>query len=430
MNLKELKDKKIIILGIGKEGLETLNFLRESFPKKEIGLADKLNFEKLNKKAQKIINSDHKIKRYLGKNYLNNLQNYDVIFKTPGIPFNTIKSFINKDQIVTSQTKFFFDNCPGKIIGITGTKGKSTTASLIYKILQDNKINSSLVGNIGNPSLSYLNKKKDFYVYELSCHQLSDLEKSPHIAIFLNVYPEHLDYYDSFEKYKESKANITKHQKEEDFLIYNSESKDINQIAQKSKAQKIKINSIELKNNFPEALHPLTIKSAILVGKLLEIPENKIIESIKSFQTLPHRLEKVGKYKGITFYNDSLSTIPEATIIALKKLQDVETILLGGFDRGLNFKKLAKEITQSKIKNIIFFPTTGKKIWKELKEITKTDKYNIVFVDNMKDAVQKCFELTQKNKTCLLSNASPSFGLFKDYKERGDLFKKYIKKNG
>ena len=235
----------------------------------------------------------------------------------------------------------------------------------------------------------------------------------------------------TFKNYIKTKERISKYQKKEDFLIYNSESKEIKKIAGKSKAQKIRINSIKLKNNPNKAINPLSIKVAVIIGKIFKIPESKILKSTKNFKPLHHRLEHIGNYKKISFYNDSLSTIPEASIMALDRLgKQVETIFLGGFDRNLNFKKLAKRIIKSSIKNIIFFPTTGKKIWNELNIFKKTKNYNVFFIDNMKDAVKIAFEYTHKNKICLLSNASPSFGLFKDYKERGNLFKKYVKKYG
>jgi len=431
MKIKELENKKIIILGMGREGLETLKFLRKYFPKKIIGVGDQLKLKELNSQTQKIIKKDKKVKKHLGKNYFSFIKEYDTIIKSPGIPLKKIKSFLKGKQ-VTSQTKIFFDNCPGKIIGITGTKGKSTTSSLIYKVLKDNGVKAYLIGNIGKPSLSSLSlNPKNVYIYELSSHQLADLKQSPHISVLLNIYPEHLDYYKTFQNYIKAKERISKYQKKEDFLIYNSESKEIKKIAIKSKSQKIKIDSIKLKNNFHKTINPLSIKTAVIIGKIFKIPESKIFKSIKNFKPLPHRLEYVGNYKKISFYNDSLSTVPEASIMALDRLGgQVETIFLGGFDRNLNFKKLAKRIIKSSIKNIIFFPTTGKKIWKELSTFKKTEGYNVFFTDNMKDAIKIAFKYTHKNKICLLSNASPSFGLFKDYKERGDLFKKYVKKYG
>jgi UDP-N-acetylmuramoylalanine--D-glutamate ligase len=397
----------VLILGIGREGLDTLKYLKEVFPKKIFAIADQK--EELNSKTKKAIEG---MDIFLGKDYLKNVKDFDVIIKSPGIPF-----FKYKDKL-TSQTELFFDNCPGKIIGVTGTKGKSTVASLIHSILKG----SYLVGNIETPSLSFLSKAKkdDIFVYELSSHQLMNLKKSPHIAVFLNIYPEHLDYYKNFEEYFSAKKNIYKYQSESDYLIFNPE------IEPRTKAKKIKIDVNDfaqfLKNNqqFLEITHIDNLIAVLNVAKLFNVPEKDIIKSLNKYKRLPHRLEFVGEFKGIRFYDDSIATIPEAVVYALDSLgDDVETIILGGLDRGIKYDKLVKRIKKSNIKTIIAFPDSGEKIVRNIRS-------RIYKVDNMKDAVDLAYKHTSKGKICLMSPASPSFNLFKDYKERGDLFKKYI----
>ena len=434
MRIEKLRNKKILILGFGREGRDNLKFLRKLFPKKVIGIADQKQFS-ISKEGARLrregggsgVVQFPNVKFHLGKNYLKALKNYDVIIKSPGIPFKILpKSALNK---VTTQTEIFFDNCPGKIIGVTGTKGKSTTASLIYQILKacpERSRRAHLVGNIGKPVLSLLFRAKpnDIYVYELSSHQLYNLKKSPRIAVFLNIYPEHLDYYRNFKEYVRAKANITRYQTKDDYLIFNSGDKLVKEIAKKSKAKKIPIKG---------EYYDLNRASARAVGKIFKIPSKIIEKAIREFKPLPHRLELVGTFKGITFYNDALSTIPETAILAMEALgKRVQTIFLGGFDRKIDFKKLAKSVLENKnIKNVILFPTTGEKIWKALRLASPAQGKKLpkhFFVDNMPEAVKLAYQNTQKGNICLLSCASTSFSIFRDYKEKGNLFKKYVKK--
>lgn len=408
MTLQELATKKILILGFAREGKDTLLFLRKKFPGKKIGIAD-----------QKI-----------SKNYLKEIKKYDVIIKSPGIPMWKIAPFLKNGQVVTSQTEIFFNECPGTIIGITGTKGKSTTAALCHAVLESGGVRSRLIGNIGEPILSYLKnaRPEDVFVYELSSFQLENLKRSPHIAVLLNIYPEHLDHHKSFARYARAKTNITKHQTQTDFLIYNAKDPLVAKIAKGSKAQKIPFAMPKPRLGVPKRGLGMiaSMEPAILVGKLFDIPQKKIQQAIHNFKPLPHRLEKVGEWKGITFYNDSLATIPEATVSALDALgPKVHTLIAGGYDRGLTFEKLGKKIDESNVKTLILFPTTGEKILASIKKPPQC-----FFAKDMEEAVQLAYSHTPKGKICLLSPAASSFNMFKDYKDRGEQFIKWAKRYG
>ncbi len=432
MKLKELRDKKILILGLGREGMDTFKFLRKLFPDKFLAVADKDVFKK------KIVKNKSKIKLYIGKDYLKSLKNYQVIIKSPGISPKKIAPFINKNQTITSQTEIFFDNCPAKIIGITGTKGKGTTSLMAYQILKKAGFNAYLMGNIGQPVLGFLLalKEKDICVYELSSHQLYNLKKSPQIAVFLNIFPDHLDYYQNFKEYLKAKSNILLFQTKNDYLIYNAEDKAIQKISRKSKAKKIAIK---------RKYYQLNKEAVKAIGQILKIKKSIITKLIKEFKNPEHRLEKAGTFKKITFYNDSAATIPQATMAAIKSLGNrVETIILGGSEKNLDYIELANEILKSRIKNIILFPANGQAIkdiivrqGKKTKK-KKNRELNFFLLETknksasfyMKKAIKLAYCHTKANKICLLSPASASFGIFKNYKERGDLFKKYLEKYG
>jgi len=418
MKIQALKNKKILILGFGLEGLDTFLFLKKRFPKKEIFVADIKELKEFDSKSKKALKKASLIS---GKNYLSRIKGFDVIVKTPGIPLGRIKKYVGR-AIVTSQTELFLDNCKSSVVGITGTKGKSTTSALLCHVLKKNGFDAYLVGNIETPALSYLEKakKKTIFVYEMSCHQLDGLRKSPDVAVFLNVYPEHLDYYKSFKEYFSAKANIALHQKKSDYFVFNPKFSLIKVLAKKVKSKSVPIKNDKIVSNIT---HQDNLNAVLEVCRILKLSRDKALKAMGSFKKLAHRLEYAGEHKGIRFYDDSISTIPESTIYALEELgSDVQTLIAGGLDRGINYKKLGKRIDSSKVKTLILFPDSGEKILKTIKR-----KINHHFVSSMDAAVELCFKNTEKGKICLLSPASSSYNLFKNFKERGDLFKKYAK---
>ncbi len=408
--LKKIENKRILILGVQKEGMSTLSFLLKNIPHKKIGVAD-INQKKINGKG---------VTTHFGKKYLEAVKKYDVIIKSPGVPFSFVK--LEKGQIITSQSDIFLSNCKAKTIGITGTKGKSTTAQMLYNIVKKTNKRSFLVGNIGTPALNYLGKERegDFFIYELSSFQLQTVRKSPHIAIMLNIYPDHLDHHKTFKEYIRAKENITKFQTKNDFLIYNKEDSIINKIALKSKAKKIGFKKTKENNSIAVSLEPI-----FKVAKILEINKITVEDGISEFKTLPYRNEYIGNYRDIHFYNDSAATIPEATIMAIKNIKNIQTIIIGGSEKGRDVKNLLAAIKKSKIKNVIVLGETPSSIKKDICNINKS----IYNASSMRDAVNICFANTNKNMACVLSPGFASFNMFKNYKERGDSFNKEVLKN-
>lgn len=408
------KNKKVLILGFGREGESTLKVFKKYLPNQKIDIADKK----------------------ISDDYLENLGSYDVVVKSPGIPnkIHEIKSAINSGVTFTSQTEIFFDIVKGVVVGVTGTKGKSTTTSLVFNILKNSNKNVYLVGNLGIPVFDYLDKdsSETIFCFELSSHQLSNLNKSPHISVFLNIYPEHLDYYESYLDYFAAKANIANKQNTDDIFIYDGNFELISKLASSLKSKTIDIN----KFNLPEYKSSLlgkhninNIKSAWLVAVELGIDEERIKYGVESFKPLDDRLEQVKNVNNVIFVNDTLATIPEATISAISSFQDYKniTLILGGFDRGVSLENLVKcLITSENVKNLILIGQTGKKI-KKLLELEKYE-FNVLDmgVSDMSEIVKKAYDLTSPNGLVLLSPAATSFDMFKDYKDRGDRFKESV----
>ncbi len=477
--VSKYRDKEILILGLGREGESSLRFFRSLFPNKIIGAYDKREYQSLLSTVQDFITKDPKIKFYSGEDYEQLINNYDVIVRSPGISprlVASLKEKSNKEIEITSQTKIFFQNTLATIIGVTGTKGKSTTASLVFQILQSNESNRTvkLVGNIDRPVLSevsfdgsFIGSPQEIYVYELSSHQLYDLRKSPNIAIILNLFPDHLDYFKDFEDYKKAKENIIRYQTTQDILIYNADEKNLLEMARKSPAQKFSYSISSLKANcflangsfyfsqkndgiIDNSEKILGIKEvsllgqfnfqnimpSIIVAKIMGVETNLIKSAIQKFKPLPHHLAFVGNYQGINFYDDSVATIPWATIAGLKAMGDsVETLIVGGSSKGLGMEQLSDYILKkSSVKTLILFAPTGEDVQRDLvgrKKINPGSEIPQIFkVESMEEAVKLAYKYTSKDKTCLLSPASASFNLFKNYKERGDVFIALVKKMG
>lgn len=440
--IQYFKDKKILILGFGKEGQSTYNLIRKYLKNQHLYISDKKNnFEN----DYEILKKDSNITIISGEKYLDNLQYYDIIIKSPGISFLGIDttSFINK---IKSQLELLLEFFNVYTIGITGTKGKSTTSSLIYKILKDQNIKSILLGNIGLPIFDYIDTIEEdmVLVLEMSSHQLEYAQFSPNIAILLNVYEEHLDHYKSFYKYAEAKCNIFKYQKPSDYFLYNSDNQTLNELVKNPVAKTFKVslnaegeNNIFLKNdkvffndkylynknekrNLVGDYNLNNIMFALGVSEILNLDINKTIKSISEFKTLEHRLELVGKYDDVYYYDNSIGTIPMATIEAIKALKDVDTLIIGGMDRGIDYSDFIKYLNESNVRNIICMPKTGHDIAKKLKDEKK------YVVETLEEAVNVAKNVTEKGKICLLSPAAASYGFFKNFEEKGNLYKKLL----
>lgn len=451
--LNYLENKKILILGFGKEGESSYLFLRKHFPEKKLEIVDK-NMNLLTDKPYLL--EDINVEVVLGKDYFRDIDYFDIVLKTPGISLKDfdISKFENK---ITSQLELLLEFVPCYTIGITGTKGKSTTSSLIYQMIKDQGKDVMLLGNIGEPIFNDIDdmKKDTILVLELSSHSLEFVKKSPNIAILLDIYEEHLDHYSSMEKYIEAKFNVAKFQSKNDIFIYNASNKYMQEFNfnykksdyaiieendELSKTLNLKSDNYVLINENRIYFNKTTLFDSKLnmqlkgkhnennvlfvltVAKILNLNMEKAKNTIENFKNLEHRMEFVAEINNVKYYNDSIATIPEATINAVDALKNVNTLLVGGKDRGVELDSLYEYLKKSNIENIICLPKTGEYVYNSLKDTNK----KCYLVKDMPEAVKLAKEVTKPNTICLLSPAASSYGYFKNFEERGKIYKECV----
>ncbi|MHC1775744.1 MAG: UDP-N-acetylmuramoyl-L-alanine--D-glutamate ligase [Lentimicrobium sp.] len=445
--------KKVLILGYGREGKSSLRFIRETCPGLLLTIADG-DPEIIGKNPEL---GQEGIKVESGPGYLRNINNFDLILKSPGISLKP--SDINIDpQKISSQTDLFLKAYSTQITGVTGTKGKSTTASLIYHIIRLYTGNTLFAGNIGIPLFNLIPdiNPETRIVCELSSHQLEFISKGPRIAILLNLFQEHLDHYASFYDYQMAKLQAGLKQSESDYFIWTAEDVNTRRLLDQHHLNcknlpvylspfkgngigfsgdnvVIRIGSgerilfpVNTKTKLEGEHNQINISVAAAAAALMNIPASAIAQGISSFNPLEHRIEFVGTYNNKRFYNDSISTIPEATIAAISTLKHADTLILGGFDRGIDYSVLTGFLKGLRNTKLIFTGPAGERILHELNEgIEKCE--NAVFIGDFKKAVATAIALTPDGGTCLLSPAAASYDSFKNFEERGKCFKELVK---
>jgi len=452
----KFKGKKIAVLGLGIEGLSSAVFLSKRGA--IVSVLDQKRENQLDQSLLKILRESD-IEILGGEEYLKNLLKYNLVVRSPGVKLELLKKFVSENKI-TSQTKLFFDLCPCPVIGVTGTKGKGTTSSLIYEMLRKQGFDVYLGGNIGKPPLDFLDKlnTQSKVVLELSSFQLQDLTKSPHIAVVLMMTSEHLDYHKDTNEYVKAKKNILRFQTKDDLAIINKDYPASNEsgihtegkVFQVSRIGKVKegcfvengkilvsiskgrfttekVEIIKTKDILLPGEHNLeNVCAAIMAALLSSVSKKNIIKVLKTFKGLEHRLELVGEVNGVRFYDDSFSTIPETAIAAIQAFKNPEILILGGSSKNSDFKELGEVISSaSNIKAIIGIGVE----WPKIKSKIKNQKSKIIEgCRNMKEIVQKAVSISKPGDVVLLSPACASFGMFKNYKDRGNQFKEKVKK--
>lgn len=416
---------KLAILGFGREGKALKAYLRKKYPKEKIAILD----------------------RKTDPDYLRRLGDFDIVFRSPGVPYNfpEIQKALKKGTEFSSATKVFFEevrkNKKGSIIGITGTKGKGTTSSLLYDILKAAKKDAYLAGNIGTPALSILPKlkKNSISVIELSSFQLQGLGLSPDISVVLNVFPDHLDAHRSVKEYLEAKSEIAKNQNKSDVIFYNKDNRNSFLIAQKSKGKKIPISEKEFKLFSPADLKivgPHNFKNAVMaaeIGLYLGIKPEIVKATVKKYKGLPYRLELVKKIKAdgksIEIYNDSASTNPDTTAAAVKSFKEPIFLIAGGKDKNLDYAPLGATLKKSSVREAILFGENKAKIEKAVGgiEIVLAGNLEEALAAAAKDAKNYLRFYPDEKAIVVFSPGATSFDMFKDYADRGKKFSKLAK---
>lgn len=457
MKITDLKDKKIAVLGYGMEGQAVTRWLIKNNFKPTV--LDLKPLEKWDESLKKLVESEG-IETITGENYLHGLDSFEVIFRSPGIwrLHPEILNAENKGVIITSQSKWFLETCQAKVIGVTGTKGKGTTCSLIFEILNNNPEKSSnvfLTGNIGKDQpFDFLDQltEKDIVIYELSSFQLQDVISSPQISVVLMTTNDHLDIHEDLEEYHGAKENIIKFQNQNDIAIINIDFEANKKILRKAKSQVYTISEkSEVKRgviinnegiqtigfedpvfNFSVNTNDISLKghhnlqnvaAASLVGAILKINPEIILNSIRSFKGLEHRLELVTTLDGISYYNDSISTVPDTTIAAINAFVEPIILIAGGSEKNSDYSELAEKICSSKnIKAVILIGKTGQTIKNHILKIGNFKGQLIDSSSNMKEAVKSAQAIASSGDSIVLSPGSASFDWFKNYKDRGNQF--------
>lgn len=370
------------------------------------------------------------------------LAGYDLLVRSPGVH----PSKLPEDANVTSVTNEFMDVCPAPIFGVTGTKGKGTTSSLLAEMLKKAGKTVHLGGNIGVPALDLLPniQPDDIVVLELSSFQLIDAKKSPHVSICLMIVPEHLDYHADEAEYWDAKGNIFAHQGPSDIAIYNKNSQPSMDLAFTSAGQRIPYDAEGIDKSgayvSDDAIwyqdtricsvsdvallgrHNLQNVCAALAAAWHETQDvSAIAEAIRTFQGLPYRLQDIRTVNTVRFVNDSIGTTPESTIAALEAFSEPKVLILGGSDKGASFADISHRIASSNVSGVVIMGQTGDQILAEL-EMAGYPNEQIKRVDDMPSAVKASQELAEDGGVVLLSPACASFDMFESYKERGEQF--------
>lgn len=454
-----LRGRKVAVIGLGVSNIPLIDYLHDL--KSNVTFFDSREIDDIDKKiVDKIVN--YGMSFSFGKGYLEKLVGFDIIFRSPSC-LPTVPELVKEAErgaIITTEIEMVMELCPGLVIGITGSDGKTTTTTLIHEIIKEDGHNCFLGGNIGTPLFTRINEMQpeDIVVLELSSFQLMNMKISPKISVITNITPNHLNIHTDMEEYVEAKKNIFKYQDKDGLVILNYDNEITRSCAEEAPGNvvffsskdknvkgylvdtddgKIKVSEnglrkhvFDTKNMKLRGVHNFENASCAIIATKDLVKKESIDKVLTEFKGVEHRLELVKETKNrIKWYNDSVSSSPTRTIAGLNAFSFKNIILIaGGYDKNLDYNVLAKPILES-CKALILLGQTSEKIEKAvLLEQKKTRKdLEIYKCKSLNQAVQTANEIAIKGDIVLFSPASASFDMFKNFAERGEIFKQYVK---
>jgi UDP-N-acetylmuramoylalanine--D-glutamate ligase len=454
---KSIKDKKVAVLGIGISNIPLIKYLVNLGV--NVTAFDKNTYESLSDALSEL--NGLSVQYSLGNDYLESLNGFDVIFRTPGMrpDLPQLVDAVDKGAELTSEMEVFISLCPAQIFAVTGSDGKTTTTTLIYKILTEEGYNCWLGGNIGTPLLSKIDEVKDTdkVVLELSSFQLMTIKNCPSISVITNISPNHLDVHKSLKEYIDAKKNIFINQTENDKLVLNYDNEITKSFANEAKGKCVyfsRANNINpgvilkegklIVTNEDEEIEVVDAESIKIPGvhnienymaataATIDFVKPETIKKVATtFNGVEHRIELVKELKGIKFYNSSIDSSPSRTIAALSTFKDKVILISGGKDKGIPYDSIGKIIAE-KVKCLLLIGATAPKIEEALNNyINQTDnecEVKIIHCNTYEEVVNCAYAEASPGDCVILSPASTSFDMFKNFEQRGNTFKELVNK--
>lgn len=439
-----INDKNVTVIGIGISNLPLIKYLVKAGA--NVTACDVHDAEWLGDNYK--VCRDLGVNTVLGKNYLDNLCD-PIIFKTPGMRYDKpeLKKAVESGAILTSEMEVFFELCPSHIIAVTGSDGKTTTTSLIHRMLTDMGYKTWLGGNIGNPLLSEVDNmtENDYVVLELSSFQLHTMKKSPEIAVITNLSPNHLDWHTDYREYIDAKTNIYKGMTENNRLVLNADNADSMGLLPIDNCDVLTFSRqgegytkldgdiiicgdesvLNIRDIKIPGMHNVENYMAAITATRGLVTDEVIVNTAKNFGGVAHRIELVRTHKGVRYYNSSIDSSPNRTINTLNVFPEKVIMIAGGKDKGIPYDAVGEPIADS-VKTLILIGATADKIEEALKATGRAEEVKIIHVNTYPEAVNTAYDEATEGDVVLLSPASTSFDMFRNFEERGNLFKKLV----